>query len=60
MFIYDRWGDLVYKTDTYLPWNGTENGKAAMTGAYAYIIYYSCSNNPDKIHKKQGRISLIR
>jgi gliding motility-associated-like protein len=60
MFIYDRWGDLIYKTDTYLPWNGTANGKYAMTGVYAYLIYYSCSSNPDKTYKRQGKISLIR
>jgi gliding motility-associated-like protein len=60
MLIYDRWGNLIYRTDAYLPWDGTNRGEYAFTGVYAYIIYYSCKSNPGKTHKKQGRISLIR
>jgi gliding motility-associated-like protein len=60
MSIYDRWGNLIYRTDTYSPWNGTVNGVYAIMGVYSYVIRYSCSSSPDKTRKKQGRISLIR
>lgn len=61
MFIYDRWGSLIYRTNTYTSWNGkTIDGKYAAAGIYAYFISYSCINNPDKKIKKQGRINLIR
>jgi gliding motility-associated-like protein len=60
MSIYDRWGSLIYKTDTYSPWDGTVNGIYATMGVYAYVVYYSCSNNPGVQQKKQGKVSLIR
>ncbi len=60
MSIYDRWGNLVFKTNSYTPWDGTANGKYATAGSYSYIIYFSCINDPEKKIKKQGRINLIR
>jgi len=60
MHIYDRWGQLVFKTDTYLPWDGTIGGKSAAAGVYSYIISYSCAREPSKIHTKQGSITLVR
>jgi gliding motility-associated-like protein len=61
MSIFDRWGNLIYKTNSYIPWDGkTVDGEYVAAGTYTYSISFSCVNNPDKKLKKQGRISLIR
>jgi len=60
MHIYDRWGQLVFKTDAYLPWDGTIGGKSAAAGVYSYIISYSCAREPSKTHTKQGSVTLVR
>jgi gliding motility-associated-like protein len=61
MFIYDRWGNLIFQTNTYSPWYGVHKGEYAISDVYSYVIHYSCANNSsDQIQKKQGRISLIR
>jgi gliding motility-associated-like protein len=60
MYIYDRWGSLIYQTDTLTPWNGTYKGRDAVTGVYYCVVRYSCTNDPTKIHTKQGSITLVR
>jgi len=41
MYIYDRWGQLVYFTDKYKPWNGKPNnsGDILEEGVYMYKIF---------------------
>ena len=40
LFIYNRWGSLVYQTTGYHnQWGGTYQGKALPTGAYYYVLY---------------------
>ncbi len=56
MYIYDRWGDVIYTTHDHSSWDG---GNAA-SGVYNYVIYYSCMINPDEIQKAQGTITLMR
>jgi gliding motility-associated-like protein len=60
MFIYDRWDNLMFYTDTYAPWHGTNNGLDAVAGTYVYVIHYSCADSPDKKRKIQGKITLMR
>ncbi len=37
--VYDRWGQLVFKTVGYAqPWDGTRNGKFLPTATYYYVI----------------------
>jgi gliding motility-associated-like protein len=60
MYIWDRNGDLIFRTDTYTPWNGTNKEKNAAKGVYTYVIYYSCLTKPDKEFIIQGRITLER
>jgi gliding motility-associated-like protein len=60
MYIYDRWGSLIYKTDTLTPWNGTYKGGNAVAGVYYCVVRYSCTNDPTKILTKQGSITLVR
>nr|WP_320117109.1 immunoglobulin domain-containing protein [uncultured Marinifilum sp.] len=42
MYVYDRWGELLYKTD--VPdkeggWNGYYKGKLCPTGAYVWMVF---------------------
>ena len=60
MHIYDRWGQIIYKTDSHTPWDGTNNGRFAAAGVYFCVISYSCANAPEKIVNKQGSITLVR
>jgi len=37
--VYDRWGQLVYKSIGYSePWDGTNDGKKLVAGTYYYVI----------------------
>ena len=60
MYIYDRWGQVVYHTQHFTPWNGKINDKDASAGVYYCIIFYSCANNPSKTLTKHSSVTLIR
>jgi gliding motility-associated-like protein len=61
MFIYDRWGNVIFQTDTYIPWYGTDKNKEdAMPGIYTYVICYTCHNKPNTKQWEQGHILLTR
>ena len=38
MTIFNRWGQTIYETDPYIPWDGTFEGQPASIGTYYYII----------------------
>lgn len=60
MFIYDRFGGLVFKTNNpYDYWDGyTTNGKQCPTGTYVYLIRLKTLNGEDK--EFTGSVTLIR
>jgi gliding motility-associated-like protein len=60
MYIYDRWGYLVYHTDDInQPWDGTDgNGSLLMAGTYAYRITIK-ETYADPI-LLQGAVTLLR
>ena len=60
MTVWNRWGDLVYKTDSYrLPWKGTDiNGFEAPQGVYVYMLEVITYNG--KQHMYKGNVTLIR
>ncbi|MDR1879028.1 MAG: gliding motility-associated C-terminal domain-containing protein, partial [Bacteroidales bacterium] len=60
MYIYDRWGSLIFKTETLSAWDGSVNGEVATTGVYHCIVVYSCSNSPDMVFTQKGRVTLVR
>ncbi|MDR1459822.1 MAG: gliding motility-associated C-terminal domain-containing protein, partial [Bacteroidales bacterium] len=60
MYIYDRWGSLIYQTETLTPWNGRYKGGDAVAGVYYCVIHYTCKNDPTKLRTKQGSVTLIR
>ncbi len=62
MFIYDRWGDLIFKTDEYnLPWDGRANSgsKIAQQDVYIWVIKTRDTGN-NVPHQYVGHVTLIR
>ncbi|WP_430404117.1 gliding motility-associated C-terminal domain-containing protein [Fluviicola sp.] len=54
--IYNRWGNLLYEQDnTYIPWDGTNNGEKLPSETYFYIVKLS----PDSDAMK-GPVTLVR
>ena len=65
IFIYNRWGELVFESkDRNFKWNGGFNNNAGQPlpgGAYAYVIKYVSAFRPDKgVQEKHGGVALIR
>lgn len=61
MLIYNRWGELVFKTET--PgerWDGNFNGAPAVPGVYMYICEILSTCLPDKEQFKRGAFNLLR
>lgn len=60
MFIYNRWGNLIYySNDAYGEWDGTYMGNPAADGVYVWrIIYNDFKYNLPK--EEKGHVTLIR
>ena len=61
MYIYDRWGDLIYETnDINKPWDGRANNgsKIAQQDVYIWVIF--TRDMQGARHKYLGRVTLIR
>ena len=61
MFIYDRWGKLVFQTTDYTQgWDGTrfDNGADANPDSYTYLVLFNTQKNI--IVKKTGSFVLLR
>ncbi len=57
--VFDRWGRVVYQTETYLAgWDGTLKGEAASPGAYVWEVRGVDYNN--KTVFKRGTVLLLR
>jgi len=65
MYIFDRWGEIIYYTEKYdinypskYGWNGSvKYGRKGEIGIYTwYIIYKDIQNNK---HEKSGSVVLI-
>ncbi|WP_461634045.1 T9SS type B sorting domain-containing protein [Labilibaculum euxinus] len=55
MYIYNRWGELIYTfTDLGQGWDGTYKGKKANVGVYVWILIVNGKARQD------GNVSLIR
>ncbi len=56
--IYNRWGQLMYKTDDFTKgWDGTYNGSLCLGGVYFYIVDYKDNENNWRI--LQGNVTLL-
>jgi gliding motility-associated-like protein len=63
MYIYNRWGKLVFNTDEYAKaWDGKDqNGKEQDDGTYYFILKYksNCGSKADVV-SKHGFVQLLR
>ncbi len=62
IFIYNRWGGLVYKSsDINFQWDGRDSkGLLVPIGAYVYMIEYHSETAPDITLEKTGIINIVR
>lgn len=59
LYIYDRWGNLVFSSNNPdLPWTGEINGSLAQPGVYLWKFMYT-NDKAEKI-EDYGQISLFR
>jgi gliding motility-associated-like protein len=56
--VFDRWGEMVYETNAFVPWDGTVRGIPAPDGVYAYHIRYR--DTLGGAHVKLGHVTLLR
>jgi gliding motility-associated-like protein len=65
VFIFNRWGEMVYHTsERDFRWNGGYNNSAGQplpTGTYTYVVRYRSSYRPEEgIKEKRGGVVLLR
>ena len=62
MYIYNRWGRLVFSTESYQKlWDGNNtNGQPYPEGVYYYHLYFTHKILKNKEYKYHGTITLIR
>ncbi len=61
MVIYDRWGELVFKTnDPYQPWDGIKAGANIKCPAGVYVWMIDITEENTVHHKMKGTVTLIR
>lgn len=59
MYIFDRWGGLVYSGDKEdKPWNGTKGSDSMPDGVYVYLLELQTKAGTNK--RQQGLVTLIR
>ncbi len=56
--IFNRWGDMIYYTEKFEPWDGKVDGKLAPQGVYIYRIILK--DIFDVKHEYIGNVNLIR
>ncbi|MFH1320783.1 MAG: PKD domain-containing protein [Bacteroidota bacterium] len=61
MYIYDRWGDLIYETDDInKPWDGTANDGKEVAQNDVYVWVIKTRDFKNKRHQYVGHVTLIR
>jgi gliding motility-associated-like protein len=60
MYIYNRWGELIFEThDASIGWDGTYGGELVPEGTYTWRIIFKAPNN-DKKYEDSGHISIMK
>lgn len=61
MLIFDRWGNLIYKTDDMnKPWDGTANNGTEISQQGVYVYSFSITDFKNTKHKYKGVVTLLR
>ena len=59
MFIYDRWGKLLFYTENHKEgWDGKYNGELVTGDVYSYRIYFSTLSGKEKEYL--GKVTLVK
>lgn len=66
LYIFDRWGEIIYETDKYDPtqpekygWDGTANGHAIVPiGSYTWLVKYYDGDHIE--HDRSGVVNVVR
>lgn len=58
LYIFNRWGEMVYESDSGKPWNGTRNGQPAQEDAYVWTA--QITDRTGRTFKEAGTIILLR
>lgn len=66
LFIFDRWGSIIYETDKYDPeqpakygWDGSANGGAVVpVGSYTWLVKFYDGDHIE--HDRSGVVNVIR
>lgn len=61
MSIYDRWGNLVYKTDDInKPWTGKTKGGSEMAEVDVYVYSINVTDIKKNVHYYKGIVTLLK
>ena len=59
MYIYDRWGNLIFKTnDFFKGWDGKVNGNTTQTEVYSWLVHFNEESGKERYFR--GSVSLLR
>jgi gliding motility-associated-like protein len=60
MYIFNRWGELVFEThNAEIGWDGTYGGKYVQDGTYSWKIEFKPKNTDDKL-TRYGHVTIVR
>lgn len=57
--IYNRWGDLLYESDSVFEWNGTVDGVEQNPDVYIWVAEYTHRNTGEH-SRQEGYVTLIK
>jgi len=62
IFIYNRWGELVYQSDSIdFRWNGTYNGAPLPVGGYVYVMRYKSNlDATNEVFEQRGGVTIVK
>jgi len=57
LFVFNRWGEIVFQSDPYAPWEGRRNNRPLPQGTYYYRLVFI---RDDKDEILEGPVHLLR
>jgi gliding motility-associated-like protein len=59
--VFDRWGEKIFESDDFTPWDGTYNENAVISGIYSWKVYYVGKGTFGREEKSAvGIVTLIK
>ena len=60
MYIYNRWGELIFEsTNKNIGWDGSFENKPVQNGVYVYLVKGIIKDTNEQI-ERTGRVTLVR